>query len=40
MKNFLHYWFVAVPKLTKAQALALFYRFVRFAAGKEDDDVE
>ncbi len=39
MRHFLHYWFIAVPKLTKAQASALFYRFVRFTAGtKEGDD--
>jgi hypothetical protein len=41
MRYFLHYWFVAVPKLTKDQAFALFYRFVRYATGteEEEDDV-
>jgi hypothetical protein len=35
MRDFLHYWLIAVPKLTKAQAFALFYRFVRYVAGTE-----
>jgi hypothetical protein len=39
MRQFLQYWFVAVPKLTKAQAFALFYRFVRYVGTKGDDDV-
>jgi hypothetical protein len=30
MRHFLSYWFIAVPRLTKAQAFALFYRFVRY----------
>ncbi len=37
MRQFLHYWFVAVPKLTKAQALALFYKFVRYVAGTKEN---
>jgi hypothetical protein len=32
MRQFFYYWFIAVPKLTKAQAFALFYRFVRYAS--------
>ncbi|MGW8180818.1 MAG: hypothetical protein ACWGQW_18970 [bacterium] len=32
MKEFITYWFVAVPKLTWAQCLVLFYRFIRFVA--------
>ncbi len=38
MRHFLHYWFIAVPKLTRAQAFALFYRFVRYVAGTEEDE--
>jgi hypothetical protein len=33
MKNFIEYW-LAVGRLTKAQAFALFYQFVRFVAPK------
>jgi hypothetical protein len=36
MKTFFTYWLAAL-KLTKAQAFALFYRFVRYAAGEEDE---
>jgi hypothetical protein len=36
MRYFLHYWFVAVPKLTIAQAFALFYRFVRYVSWSYD----
>lgn len=36
MRHFLYYWFIAVPKLTRAQAFALFYRFVRFVAGSDE----
>jgi hypothetical protein len=32
MRQFLHYWLIAVPQLTKAQAFALFYRFVRYVS--------
>jgi hypothetical protein len=32
MRYFLRYWFIAVPRLTMAQAFALLYRFVRYAA--------
>ncbi len=32
MRDFLHYWFVAVPKLTKDQAFTVFYRFVRYVS--------
>jgi hypothetical protein len=32
MKYFLHYWLIAVPKLTMAQAFALFHKFVCYAA--------
>jgi hypothetical protein len=32
MNYFLRYWFIAVPRLTMAQAFALLYRFVRYAA--------
>jgi hypothetical protein len=39
MRAFVEYW-IAVLKLTQAQAFALFYRFVRYVAGtKGDDDV-
>jgi hypothetical protein len=38
MRHFVGYW-IAVLKLTKAQAFALFYRFVRFSAEDERDDV-
>jgi hypothetical protein len=31
MRYFFHYWFVAVPKLTLAQAYSWFYKFIRFA---------
>ena len=31
MKAFIEYW-IAVARLTQAQAFALFYRFVRFSA--------
>jgi hypothetical protein len=37
MRHFVDYW-IAVLKLTKAQAFALFYKFVRFSAGTEEDD--
>ncbi len=37
MKYFLYYWLIAVPKLTKAQALALFYKFVRYVAGTKEN---
>ena len=47
MRDFVDYW-IAVLKLTKAQAFALFYRFVRYSAeeytergwyNQGDDDV-
>jgi hypothetical protein len=31
MKNFIEYW-LAVGRLTQAQAFALFYRFARYVA--------
>lgn len=34
MKHFVEYW-IGVLKLTKEQALAAFYRFVRFSAEKK-----
>jgi hypothetical protein len=37
MRDFLHYWLIAVPKLTKAQAFALFYRLVRYVAGSKEN---
>ena len=40
MRNFLHYWLIAVPKLTRAQAFALFYRFVHYVAGTEEEEDE
>jgi hypothetical protein len=47
MRQFLHYWFVAVPKLTKAQACCVLYRFVRYVSwsydvewGEYDSDAE
>ena len=37
MKEFIEYW-IAVLKLTKAQAFALFYKFIRYAAEKDDKE--
>ncbi len=34
MRHFLHYW-IAVLKLTKDQAFALFYRLIRYVAGTD-----
>ncbi len=37
MKHFIQYWIGAL-KLTKSQAVAAFYRFVRYVAGSDDED--
>ncbi len=37
MKAFIGYW-IAVLRLTKAQAFALFYRFVRYTVGNKEGD--
>ncbi len=39
MKDFLGYW-IAVGRLTLAQVFALFYRFVRYAAGKDEEEFQ
>jgi hypothetical protein len=39
MRGFIGYW-IAVLKLTQSQAFALLYRFVRFSAGTQEEDVE
>ncbi len=37
MGGFIGYW-IAVARLTKAQAFAVFYRFVQYVAGKDKDE--
>jgi hypothetical protein len=38
MRGFFGYW-IAVLKLTREQAFAQFYRFVRYVGTRGDDDV-
>jgi hypothetical protein len=37
MRHFIEYW-IAALKLTQAQAFDVFYRFVRYVAGKDEDE--